>query len=140
MISKKLLILFLTILLSPISSFSQTIYQNSTGDSLVLITPSQLKTANLIFVEHNFLLKENALLKSEVSSLYELNDNLSLTNQLNNDKITEFDKRYRSQEKTMSDLNTTIEKYKKRQKASVVVEGCLIGGIVSLLAVIVVQK
>ena len=137
MILKKLLILFLAILLIPICSSSQTIYRNSTGDSLVLITPSQLKTANLIFVEHKFLLKENALLKSELSSLYELNDNLSLTNQLSNNKITEFDKRFKIQEKTISDLNSSIEKYKKKQKSRLVVEGCLIGGIVSLLVVII---
>lgn len=82
-------------------------------------------------------MKENALLKSELSSLYELNDNLSLTNQLSNNKITEFDKRFKIQEKTISDLNSSIEKYKKKQKSRLVVEGCLIGGIVSLLVVII---
>lgn len=49
----------------PTLSFSQTTFPNMTKDSLIVITPLQLKKTNLIFIEH-------AYLKNKTKTLEEL--------------------------------------------------------------------
>ena len=66
---KRLLILSL-VMMSTVTTFSSsTIYK----DSIIIITPIQLKNTNLIFAEHNKLLKENSLLKSQIDNYKEDN-------------------------------------------------------------------
>lgn len=62
---RRIVILLLTILLSTTTSFSQNI---SEQDSIVAITPKQLKETNLIFLEHKKLLLENYLLNCQVNN------------------------------------------------------------------------
>ena len=50
---KKILLILLISLLGTTSSFSQTTYPKVTKDSLVVITPQQLKQTNLIFTQHD---------------------------------------------------------------------------------------
>lgn len=52
-----------------ITCFSSTIYK----DSIIVITPTQLKNTNLIFAEHSKLLKENSLLKRQIENYKEDN-------------------------------------------------------------------
>lgn len=67
-IIKKRLILLLTVLpMITTSSFSTT-SKKIEQDTIVSITPTQLKETNLIFAEHNKLLKENKLLKDQISN------------------------------------------------------------------------
>ena len=68
-IIKRLLVLSSAIMLMMITCFSSTIYK----DSIIVITPTQLKNTNLIFAEHSKLLKENSLLKRQIENYKEDN-------------------------------------------------------------------
>jgi len=70
---KQFVIALLLSLLTPIVSVSQNTYPSITTDSLVVITPDQLKTANLIFNEHEMLIEKVGLLNSQVNTLTEIN-------------------------------------------------------------------
>lgn len=59
---RKLLLLLMTLL--PICSFSQ---------ATLTITPEQLKTTNLIFLEHKKLFEEVPLLNSKIETLEKIN-------------------------------------------------------------------
>ena len=60
---RKKVILFLISLLIPILSFSRDTYPKTIGDSLIVITPLQLKKTNLIFLEHRKFKLENIELR-----------------------------------------------------------------------------
>lgn len=74
---KKFVILFFLILSMTTTCFSQSISSGIEKDSIVLITPDQLKEANLIFIEHQKLLRENDLLFKQISN-YKLDNELLL--------------------------------------------------------------
>lgn len=74
---KKFVILFFLILSMTTTCFSQNTSSRIKKDSIVLITPNQLKEANLIFVEHQKLLRENDLLFKQISN-YKLDNELLL--------------------------------------------------------------
>lgn len=63
---RRYVILLVISLLTTIASFSQNTYPKNINDSLVVITAEQLKQANLIFLEHSYLLNENSVLREEV--------------------------------------------------------------------------
>lgn len=92
---KRIVISFLIILLQTTTSSSQIIW----NDSVIGITPIQLKTTNLIFVEHEKLLKENSLLKIQL-------DNYTKDNQL----LTQTDSIRTIQLKGYKDLDTQNKK------------------------------
>ena len=94
------LLLFISLLI-PIACISQTTYP-VIRDSIVLITPSQLKTTNLIFNEHSYLKKENSLLKEKVSTLENINFNYEKLDSLNKIKY----------ESSIKQLNSVIKKKK----------------------------
>ena len=73
---KQIILILLISLLGTMSSFSQTTYPKVTEDSLVVITPQQLKHTNLIFLEHRKLSKEVDLLIQQVNGLETINKNL----------------------------------------------------------------
>ena len=66
---KKSILTFFLILLATTTSFSQTISNEIKKDSTVLITSDQLKRTNLIFLEHEALLKTNSLLHQQLNKL-----------------------------------------------------------------------
>lgn len=68
--------MFRTIFITLMLLFSLPISAQS-DSSIVLITPNQLKEANLIFVEHQKLLRENDLLFKQISN-YKLDNELLL--------------------------------------------------------------
>ena len=68
-IIKRLLVLSSATMLMMITCFSSTIYK----DSIIVITPTQLKNTNLIFAEHSKLFKENSLLKRQIENYKEDN-------------------------------------------------------------------
>ncbi len=74
---KKSILTFFLILLATTTSFSQTISNETKRDSTVLITSDQLKRTNLIFLEHEALLKTNSLLHQQLNN-YKLNNDLLL--------------------------------------------------------------
>ena len=80
-------------LLTPTVCSSQTTYPVIVNDSLILLTSSQLKHTNLIFAEHQMLLKKVDLLESQTQqykllvSNYEENDSV-------NKRLLEVQKEY----------------------------------------------
>lgn len=91
---RKLGILLLINLLIPIAVSSQTISKNTypkiLGDSIVLITPEQLKETNLIFNEHNLLKAKVPLLERKIQVLTEINDNHSKIDSLRVQEINQY--------------------------------------------------
>lgn len=51
-----------------IACFSETTYPRVLNDSLIVITPAQLKQTNLIFLEHNKLKHENSELYLQIDN------------------------------------------------------------------------
>lgn len=108
---KKKLIIFLINLSIPIVCFSQNIYDypKILNDSLIVITPKQLKQTNILFLERSKLLKEKAEYKKVISNyklltstLEELNYNYNSIILENNNTITKLqieNQKYRAKNK-----------------------------------------
>ena len=97
----------------PTVCFSQDIYPRTVNDSLILLTSKQLKHTNLIFAEHNMLLKKVDLLESQTQQYrklirnYEYNDSLHLE-LLESNKIYYLGK--------LDSLNKELKKESKKRK------------------------
>ena len=105
-----IVIVFLVSLLKPTTSTSQNILI----DTLITITPTQLKEINLIFNEHEALTKENFLLKRENLIQKELIGNFEMTDSLRLKQLN--DCRIKSEEyKVQTDqLNKSLKSIKKK--------------------------
>lgn len=107
---KKFVILFFLTLLVTITCFSQNILNKIEKDSIVLITPNQLKETNLIFAEHQKLLKENDLLFKQISN-YKLDNELLLyTDSIRNVQIENYKSLIKSYDLKIEQLNKEIIK------------------------------
>lgn len=110
---KKYMIVFFLILLPKTISFSQVISSKINCDSIVLITSKQLKIANLIFIEHDYLLKTNQLLNKQLYN-YKLNNELLLqSDSLNRIEIYEYKLLTESYNNEIASLNKQIKNKKK---------------------------
>lgn len=110
---KKYTIVFFLILLPKTISFSQVISSKINCDSTVLITSKQLKIANLIFIEHDYLLKTNQLLNKQLYN-YKLNNELLLqSDSLNRIEIYEYKLLTESYNNEIASLNKQIKNKKK---------------------------
>lgn len=109
---RKLGILLLINLLIPIAISSQTISKNTypkiLGDSIVLITPEQLKETNLIFNEHNLLKTKVPLLERKIQVLTEINDNHSKIDSLRVQEINQYKANVDKLKKSIKIKNTLI--------------------------------
>ena len=109
---RKLGILLLINLLIPIAVSSQTISKNTypkiLGDSIVLITPEQLKETNLIFNEHNLLKTKVPLLERKIQVLTEINDNHSKIDSLRVQEINQYKANVDKLKKSIKTKNTLI--------------------------------
>ena len=125
-------ILLLSLLIPTVCS-SQTTYPTIVNDSLILLTSKQLKETNLIFAEHQMLLKKIDLLESQTQqykllvSNYEENDSV-------NKKLLEVQKDYYIGR--LSSLKENL--YKETKKKSLYKYGMLgtIGAAILTLIVI----
>ena len=107
---KKFVILFFLILSMTTTCFSQNISDSIKLDSIVLITPNQLKEANLIFVEHQKLLKENELLFKQISN-YKLDNELLLkTDSLRTLQLRNYEGLTKSYSFKIEQLNKEIKR------------------------------
>lgn len=86
-VTKRLLVTLLTILLATTTSSSSTISSGIEKDSIVSITPAQLKETNLIFAEHHKLLIENQLLSEQLNNYKEDNKLLVKTDSVRQAQI-----------------------------------------------------
>lgn len=105
---KRILLVLLTIILVKTISFSSTIYP----DTIVSITPEQLKTTNLIFLEHDKLFQENNLLNIQLNNyhnqleLYKKSDSIQILNLRRYQNIT------KEQQDSIDALTKEIERKK----------------------------
>ena len=107
---KRIVILFLAILLVRITCFSSTPSEVTRQDSTVSITSDQLKYANLIFVEHKKLLEENDLLTQQVQNYQAKTDFLLRTDSLRVAQITNYQLINETYATQIEDLNKAIKK------------------------------
>ena len=79
-------------------------------DEIVIITPSQLKETNLIFIEHQKLLKENNLLYKQISNYKVDNDLLLKTDSLRALQLQNYEKLNESYNFKVEQLNKELKK------------------------------
>ena len=120
---KKNITMFLLTLLMTTTCFSQTILTETKKDSTVLITSEQLKRTNLIFVEHEALLKSNSLLSQQLINYKLSNDLLLKTDSI---RKIEIDNYKLLTESFNSKINTLNKKIKQKDKVILTLK---IGGI-----------
>ena len=105
----KQVIALLIILLTTTTSFSS----NISKDTTVLITSKQLKEANLIFVEHAKLLKENPLLIKQIDNYQRDNALLIEANSIKNLQIKNYQELSESYKFKLEELNSKLKKKDK---------------------------
>lgn len=110
---KRTLIVLLIIMLTRIISFSSNTLVLIEVDSTVSITTSDLKYANLIFVEHSKLLKENSLLYKQVENYINLNKQLIKIDSLRLHQINQYKLLNQSNISQINLLNKEIERKNK---------------------------
>ena len=120
---RKFVIALLLSLSMPIVSLSQNTYPIIGTDSLVTITPEQLKITNLIFNEHAYFIKENELLRNQVSDLEKLNSLYLEQDSLRCEEIERYKFAYED----------SYNKYNRLNKKYKLVKGISLGSILILL-------
>lgn len=137
---KKNIIIFLFSLLTVIVSFSQTTYPTILNDSLIVITPVQLKQTNLIFLEHHKLKEENFEYKQQLNNYDLLIKNYEEYVSIQNNKIDTLIILNTNYNNIIQDQNQKINVLSKKKK---VYTGIAIGGVtlsVSLLLILLLAK
>ena len=107
------LLLCLMILL-PTYSFSQT-------TSTITITPEQLKTTNLIFLEHEKYTKEVPLLNKKIETLEEINKSWLHTDSIRRIKEKQYNSIIKKDSIKITQLQSSHKKYKVVTKISIIV-------------------
>lgn len=92
-------------------------------DSTVSVTASEIKYANLIFVEHKKLIRENTYLCEQVDNLQDLNKENEKLDSLRCEQITEYDRINKDYLHQIDKLSKDLNKKNK------VLRGWQIGGI-----------
>ena len=107
------LLLCLMILL-PTYSFSQT-------TSTITITPEQLKTTNLIFLEHEKYTKEVPLLNKKIETLEEINKSWLHTDSIRKINEKQYNAIIKKDSVKITQLQSSHKKYKVVTKISIIV-------------------
>ena len=106
------LLLCLMILL-PTYSFSQT-------TSTITITPEQLKTTNLIFLEHEKYTKEVPLLNKKIETLEEINKSWLHTDSIRRINEKQYNAIIKKDSIKITHLQSSHKKYKVVTKISII--------------------
>lgn len=106
------LLLCLMILL-PTYSFSQT-------TSTITITPEQLKTTNLIFLEHEKYTKEVPLLNKKIETLEEINKSWLHTDSIRKINEKQYNTIIKRDSIKITQLQSSHKKYKVVTKISII--------------------
>lgn len=106
------LLLCLMILL-PTYSFSQT-------TSTISITPEQLKTTNLIFLEHEKYTKEVPLLNKKIETLEEINKSWLHTDSIRRINEKQYNAIIKKDSIKITQLQSSHKKYKVVTKISII--------------------
>lgn len=134
---KKVLIVLLLSLLPTMFTFSQTIYPKLTQDSLIVITPTQLKKTNLIFLEHQKLKLEVKQLENKIGLHEETNSLLQQLLEVKEQQISNLHKINTFNESLLSIREEELKKYKVQNRLFVI-GGCTICA--SLIFLLIVGK
>jgi hypothetical protein len=105
---KRIIGIFLAILLTKIIAFSEITSNPIENDSTVLVTVSDIKYANLIFVEHKNLQSENTLLKQQLSNYEELNSELTEIDLLREQQLNTYKKANENYSEQVANLNKQL--------------------------------
>jgi hypothetical protein len=92
-------------------------YPKILNDSLVVITPEQLKQTNLIFLEHSKLKETLPLVESKVVLLDSINRSLLKSDSIKSSIIDTCSTTIKNNIKTINDLNSTITDKTKKVKS-----------------------
>lgn len=110
---KRTLILLLTILLTRMFCFSKTTLNQTENDSIVCISIQDIKYANLIFAEHNKLMKDNILLSQQIENYKTLTNTLVQVDSLRIEQLNEYSILNQNYQERIEDLNKQIKKKNK---------------------------
>lgn len=125
---KKLVMILLVSLLTPIMSFSQSTYPITGSDSLITITAEQLKSINLIFNEHRYFKEKVSLLTEQVEDLSKLNSLYVEQDSIRCKEIDEYKNAYED----------SFKKYNRLNKRYKIIKGISFATILTTLLGIVV--
>ena len=109
---RKLLLCLMVLL--PTYSFSQT-------TSTITITPEQLKTTNLIFLEHEKYTKEVPLLNKKIETLEEINKSWLHTDSIRKINEKQYNAIIKKDSIKITQLQSSHKKYKVVTKISIIV-------------------
>lgn len=104
---------------------SQNTYPKLVNDSLVVITPQQLKVTNLIFLEHKKLKLEIPELKKQLVSYESLINSYEKTDSIKNVQVNRLILHVQASEQVMQNQLREINKLKSKKK---LYRGLTIGG------------
>ena len=95
---------------------SQNMYPKLVDDSLVVITPQQLKASNLIFLEHKKLKLERFELKKHLSSYELLTANYAKTDSIRLQQLARAELQMQMYDEAISKQREQIAKMNKKNK------------------------
>lgn len=87
-----------------------------TNDSLIIITPIQLKKTNLIFLEHAKLLTINTELNKQIDNYSKINQNYKQVDSLRTIQLNMCTQDIKLKNVQLLDLTSKINKQKKKSK------------------------
>lgn len=93
----------------PTLSFSQNTYPKIVNDSLIVITPKQLKQTNFIFLEHKKLKLQIPELNSQIESLEKYIDTYMLSDSIKENKIQNLEAYAKSANNTIIEQSSIIK-------------------------------
>lgn len=114
--------------------FSQTTYPKLTSDSLIVITPQQLKATNLIFLEHKKLKLQVPELNKQIVSYKSLINSYVRSDSLKNSQVKELTNYIEVSEQVRKDQLREINKLKSKNQ---LYKGLSIGGITISIALLI---
>lgn len=95
---------------------SQNMYPKLVDDSLVVITPQQLKASNLIFLEHKKLKLERFELNKQLTSYELLTANYAKTDSIRLQQLAQAELQMQMYDETISKQREQIAKMNKKNK------------------------
>ena len=114
--------------------FSQNTYPLILNDSLIVISPTQLKQTNLIFLEHRKLSLENRELKIQNKNYGKLISNYQVSDSVKNEQISLLTN-------NLGEYNNIIEKQRvqieKLQSSKKLYKGIAVGGVTISLGLLI---
>lgn len=117
-----------------IACFSQSTYPLILNDSLIVISPTQLKQTNLIFLEHKKLSLENSELKIQNENYGKLIFNYQVSDSVKNEQISLLTN-------SLGEYNSIIEEQKvqigKLQSSKKLYKGIAVGGVTISLGLLI---